>query len=161
MEIDATERYTLQPGEFRYQITVSKSDEKTAEYYLDFKKITQEMRAWFSHVYTDPDFLDNAYAIEFYDIKALSLATRQGRSAFDTYTPMGYTFSERERLFVDGIGKTIIDFVTQYQAKLVFSVPLRPALAKIYDSLLKKHAQRVQYLYKMEFIKDGLYVIEI
>ncbi|CAI1536333.1 Uncharacterised protein [Serratia quinivorans] len=74
---------------------------------------------------------------------------------------MGYTFSERERLFVDGIGKTIIDFVTQYQAKLVFSVPLRPALAKIYDSLLKKHAQRVQYLYKMEFIKDGLYVIEI
>ena len=38
MEIDAMERYTLRAGEFRYQIIVRKSDEKTAEYYLDFKR---------------------------------------------------------------------------------------------------------------------------
>lgn len=161
MEIDITEHYTFRSDEFRYQIAISKVDGKTAKYYLDFKKITQDMRAWFSPVYTEQCILDNAYVIEFYDVKALIFAARQGRSAFDTYSHMGYTFSERERLFVDGIGKTIINFAIQYQARLVFSVPLRPALAKIYDHLLKKHAHGVQYSYKMEFIKDGLYVIEI
>ncbi|MGP0940913.1 hypothetical protein ACJ8PQ_24540, partial [Serratia sp. CY74664] len=35
------------------------------------------------------------------------------------------------------------------------------ALARIYDSLLKKHARRVHYLYNQELIEDGLYVIEI
>lgn len=103
MEIDITEHYTFRSDEFRYQIAISKVDGKKAKYYLDFKKITQDMRAWFSPVYTEQCILENAYVIEFYDVKALIFAARQGRSAFDTYSHMGYTFSERERLFVDGI----------------------------------------------------------
>ncbi len=38
----------------------------------------------------------------------------------------------------------IVTFVAQYQARLVFSVPLRPALARIYDSLLKN--MRIAYI---------------
>ncbi|MEX0633129.1 hypothetical protein M8494_17995 [Serratia ureilytica] len=66
------------------------------------------------------------------------------RSLFDTYTRMAYSRYEREQLFINGIGLAIVTFVAQYQARLVFSVPLRPALARIYDSLLKN--TRIAYI---------------
>ncbi|CAI1639514.1 hypothetical protein [Serratia plymuthica] len=161
MEIDVRAQHTWVADTFRYQITVNKGGGYAAKYYLDIKKITQEMHHWFVHIYVDSEILDSAYMLEFYDIEALNFTVGQKRSAFDTYTTMNYTFRERELLFVRGVGEAIINFVARSQARLVFSAPLRPALAKIHDSLLKKHARRVQYLYKMEFIKDGLYVIEI
>ncbi len=103
----------------------------------------------------------NAFSLEFYDVKALSDVNRHRRSAFDTYTAMHYTLLQRERLFVVGIGETLLKFAYQYHARIILSAPLRPALAKIYDFLLKKYAHKGHYLYKIEFIKDGLYVIEI
>ncbi|ANS41971.1 hypothetical protein [Serratia inhibens] len=161
MDIDVRAWHTWVAGTFRYQITVNKGGGRAAKYYLDIKKITQEMHHWFMHIYVDSEILDNAYMLEFYDIEALNFTVGQKHSAFDTYTTMNYTFRERELLFVKGVGEAIINFAARSQARLVFSAPLRPALAKTYDSLLKKHAQGVQYLYRMEFIKDGLYVIEI
>ena len=161
MEIDVRESHTGIADTYRYQIAVRKGDGKTAVYHLDFKKIGQNMHHWFAPVYVDTTLLDNAFSLEFYDVKALSDASKHQRSAFDTYTAMHYTLLQRERLFVVGIGETLLKFAYQYHARIIFSAPLRPALAKIYDFLLKKHAEKGHYSYKIEFIKDGLYVIEI
>ncbi|WP_273831738.1 hypothetical protein [Serratia marcescens] len=161
MEIDVRESHTGVADTCRYQIAVRKDDGKTAIYHLDFKKIGQNMHHWFAPVYVDTTLLNNAFSLEFYDVKALSDADRHRRSAFDTYTAMHYTLFQRERLFVVGIGETLLKFAYQYHARIILSAPLRPALAKIYDFLLKKYAHKGHYLYKIEFIKDGLYVIEI
>lgn len=161
MEIDVRESHTGIADTYRYQIAVRKGDGKTAVYHLDFKKIGQSMRHWFAPVYVETALLNNAFSLEFYDVKALSDANRHQRSAFDTYTAMHYTLLQRERLFVAGIGETLLKFAYQYHARIIFSAPLRPALAKIYDFLLKKYAHTGHYLYKAEFVKDGLDVIEI
>lgn len=161
MEIDVREINARPATEYRYRITVYKNAGAAAAYYLDFKKATLRMRQWLIGAYPTSEILDNAYAMELYDVKALEVRAEVARSLFDTYTRMAYTRYEREQLFINGIGLAIVTFVAQYQARLVFSVPLRPALARIYDSLLKKHAHRVHYLYNQELIEDGLYVIEI
>lgn len=161
MEIDVRASHTGIADTYRYQIAVRKGDGKTAVYHLDFKKIGQNMHHWFAPVYVETALLNNAFSLEFDDIKALSDANRHQRSAFDTYTAMHYTLLRRERLFVVGIGETLLKFAYQYHARIIFSAPLRPALAKIYDFLLKKYAHTGRYLYKIEFVKDGLYVIEI
>ena len=161
MEIDVREINARPVTEYRYRITVYKKASSVAAYYLDFKKATLRMRQWLIGAYPAPEVLDNAYVMELYDVRALETRAEVTRSLFDTYTRMAYTRYEREQLFINGIGLAIVTFVAQYQARLVFSVPLRPALARIYDSLLKKHAHRVHYLYNQELIEDGLYVIEI
>ncbi|WP_254623387.1 hypothetical protein [Serratia marcescens] len=99
------------------------------------------------------EVLDNAYVMELYDVRALETRAEVTKSLFDTYTRMAYTRDEREQLY--GIGLAIVTFVVQYQARLIFSVPLRPALARIYDSLVKKHAHHVHYLYNQALIEDG------
>ncbi|HGW6092235.1 TPA: hypothetical protein ACNIQI_000655 [Serratia marcescens] len=161
MEIDVRESHTGIADTYRYQIAVRKGDGKTAVYHLDFKKIGQNMHHWFAPVYVETALLNNAFSLEFYDVKALNDANRHQRSAFDTYTAMHYTLLQRERLFVAEIGETLLKFAYQYHARIIFSAPLRPALAKIYDFLLKKYTHTGHYLYKVEFVKDGLYVIEI
>ena len=82
--------------------------------------------------------------MELYDVRALETRAELTKSLFDTYTRMAYTRYEREQLIINGIGLAIVTFVAQYQARLVFSVPLRPALARIYDSLLKN--MRIAYI---------------
>ncbi len=77
MEIDVRESHTGIADTYRYQITVRKSDGKTAIYHLDFKKIGQNMHHWFAPVYVDTTLLDNAFSLEFYDVKALSDASKQ------------------------------------------------------------------------------------
>ncbi|HHK8086920.1 TPA: hypothetical protein ACQVJ7_003433, partial [Serratia marcescens] len=72
--------------------------------------------------------------MELYDVRALETRAEVTKSLFDTYTRMAYTRYEREELIINGISLAIVTFVAQYQARLVFSVPLRPALARIYDS---------------------------
>ncbi|MGQ6010297.1 hypothetical protein ACUNG2_15115 [Serratia sp. IR-2025] len=161
MEIDVREINARPVTEYRYRITVYKNAGSVAAYYLDFKKATLRMRQWLIGAYPASEVLDNAYAMELYDVRALETRAQVARSLFDTYTRMAYTRYEREQLFINGIGLAIVTFVVQYQARLIFSVPLRPALARIYDSLLKKHAHYVHYLYNTELIEDGLYVIEI
>ncbi|BEO17431.1 hypothetical protein SMQC19_07780 [Serratia marcescens] len=161
MEIDVREINARPVTEYRYRITVYKKASSVAAYYLDFKKATLRMRQWLIGAYPASEVLDNAYVMELYDVRALENRAEVTRSLFDTYTRMAYTRYEREQLFINGIGLAIVTFVAQYQARLVFSVPLRPALARIYDLLLKKHAHRVHYLYNQELIEDGLYVIEI
>ena len=161
MDIDVREINARPVTEYRYRITVYKKASSVAAYYLDFKKATLRMRQWLIGAYPASEVLDNAYVMELYDVRALENRAEVTRSLFDTYTRMAYTRCEREQLFINGIGLAIVTFVTQYQARLVFSVPLRPALARIYDSLLKKHAHRVHYLYNQALIEDGLYVIEI
>lgn len=160
MGIDITEVGVEQTTECRYQITVRKNDNLTAKYYLDFKKITLEMRLWFVDVYTHPKVLDHTYLIEFYDIKALAACDMNKRSQFDTYIMMKYSLYERDYLFVSGIGEAIFRFKMQSQARVLLCVPLRPALARIYDRLLKKHAHSVHCLYRADLVEDGLYVIE-
>lgn len=161
MDIDVREINARPVTEYRYRITVYKKASSVAAYYLDFKKATLRMRQWLIGAYPAPEVLDNAYVMELYDVRALETRAEVTRSLLDTYTRMAYTRDEREQLFINGIGLAIVTFVAQYQARLVFSVPLRPALARIYDSLLKKHAHRVHYLYNQALIEDGLYVIEI
>ncbi|WP_238788552.1 MULTISPECIES: hypothetical protein [Serratia] len=114
MEIDVRESHTGIADTYRYQIAVRKGDGKTAVYHLDFKKIGQSMRHWFAPVYVETALLNNAFSLEFYDVKALSDANRHQRSAFDTYTAMHYTLLQRERLFVAGIGETLLKFAYQY-----------------------------------------------
>ncbi len=160
MEIDVTEVDAQRTTEFRYQITVRKSDGKNAEYYLDFNKITQKMRLWFTHIYTHSKILDYIYLIEFYDVKALTARDINQRSQFDTFSKMRYSLSERERFFVNGLGEAILRFKKQSEAKVILCFPLRPALARIYDRLLKKHAKSVHCLYRLDLVEDGLYVIE-
>lgn len=137
MEIDVRESHTGIADTYRYQIAVRKGDGKSAIYHLDFKRIGQNMHHWFAPVYVDTAILNNAFSLEFYDVKALSDVNRHRRSAFDTYTAMHYTLLQRERLFVVGIGETLLKFAYQYHARIILSAPLRPALAKIYDFLLK------------------------
>ncbi|HAT4519084.1 TPA: hypothetical protein I9281_004058 [Serratia marcescens] len=161
MEIDVKEINARPVTEYRYRITVYKKASSVAAYYLDFKKATLRMRQWLIGAYPASEVLDNAYVMELYDVRALENRAEVTRSLFDTYTRMAYTRYEREQLFINGIGLAIVTFVAQYQARLVFSVPLRPALARIYDSLLKKHAHHVHYLHNQALIEDGLYVIEI
>lgn len=144
MEIDVREINARPATEYRYRITVYKNAGAAAAYYLDFKKATLRMRQWLIGAYPTSEILDNAYAMELYDVKALEVRAEVARSLFDTYTRMAYTRYEREQLFINGIGLAIVTFVAQYQARLVFSVPLRPALARIYDSLLKN--TRVAYI---------------
>ncbi|OCN21019.1 hypothetical protein AN664_0214125 [Serratia marcescens] len=119
------------------------------------------MRQWLIGAYPASEILDNAYVMELYDVRALETRAEVTKSLFDTYTRMAYTRYEREELIINGISLAIVTFVAQYQARLVFSVPLRPALARIYDSLLKKHAHCVHYLYNQELVEEGLHVIEI
>ncbi|HGA3040105.1 TPA: hypothetical protein ACIR5X_001628 [Serratia marcescens] len=161
MEIDVREINARPVTEYRYRITVFKKASTVAAYYLDFKKATLRMRQWLIGAYPASEVLDNAYVMELYDVRALETRAEVTKPLFDTYTRMAYTRDEREQLFINGIGQAIVTFVAQYQARLLFSVPLRPALARIYDSLLKKHAHRVHYLYNQGLIEDGLYVIEI
>ncbi|TFZ52015.1 hypothetical protein E5C26_07605 [Serratia proteamaculans] len=160
MEIDITEVDAQRSTEFRYQITVRKNDGKNAEYYLDFNKITQKMRLWFKHIYTHSGILDHIYLIEFYDVKALTAHDINQRSQFDTFSVMRYSLREREKLFVNGLGEAILRFKKQSKAKVILCFPLRPALARIYDALLKKHAHSVHCLYRMDLVEEGLYVIE-
>lgn len=102
------------------------------------------MRQWLIGAYPASEILDNAYVMELYDVRALETRAELTKSLFDTYTRMAYTRYEREQLIINGIGLAIVTFVAQYQARLVFSVPLRPALARIYDSLLKN--MRIAYI---------------
>ena len=160
MEIDVRAQHTWVTDTFRYQITVNKGGEHAAKYYLDIKKITQEMRHWFVHIYVDTGILDHTYLVEFYDVKALTARSTDKRSQFDTYSVMRFSLHEREQFFVDGIGEAILRFKRKSHARVIFSIPLRPALARIYDRLLKKHAQSVHCIYRLDLVEDGLYVIE-
>ncbi|CAI0769822.1 Uncharacterised protein [Serratia proteamaculans] len=123
MEIDVTEVDAQRSTEFRYQITVRKSDGKNAEYYLDFNKITQKMRLWFTHIYTHSKILDYIYLIEFYDVKALTARDINQRSQFDTFGKMRYSLSERERFFVTGLGEAIYVSKNKVKPKLFSASP--------------------------------------
>lgn len=88
MDFDVRESHTGIADTYRYQIAVRKGDGKSAIYHLDFKKIGQNMHHWFAPVYMDTAILNNAFSLEFYDVKALSDVNRYRRSAFDTYTAL-------------------------------------------------------------------------
>ncbi|MGP0939880.1 hypothetical protein ACJ8PQ_18895, partial [Serratia sp. CY74664] len=83
MEIDVREINARPATEYRYRITVYKNAGAAAAYYLDFKKATLRMRQWLIGAYPTSEILDNAYAIELYDVKALEVRAEVARSLFD------------------------------------------------------------------------------
>ncbi|WOZ79100.1 hypothetical protein [Kosakonia sacchari] len=157
--IDISEIETPIYGEFRYSVRVCKNDKREAIYLVDFKKLIKELYHHFESIYPEPDILNKTYMVEFYDIMALKNGEK--RSQFDTYTDMRYTEEEREIFLLQGIGEVIKDFARQQDVRIIFNVPLRQSLAIIYDGLLKKHADGVNFHYRSDLVEEGLYVIEV
>lgn len=157
--IEISEIETPVDGEFRYSVKVCKSDEREATYLVDFKKLIKELYHHFKSIYPDPETLNKTYMVEFYDIMALTAG--ETKSQFDTYTDMRYTEEEREIFLLQGIGEVIKDFAHQQDVRIIFNVPLRQSLAMIYDTLLKKYADGVNFHYRSDLTEDGLYVVEV
>jgi len=142
----------------RYLMLVKKEKGRFTEYIIDFR-CGDEINLFLSDYHERNELLNNTFMVEFFDLQ--SIYSIANKSKFEKLSDMHYSLEELERFFVEGIAEAIFDVVNSSNATIIFSVPSRPALGRLYHQLLKKHAPTVNYTYREDIRNEvNLYVLE-
>lgn len=73
---------------------------------------------------------------------------------------MAFSHGELHQFLVEGVGQALELFFHQQSVAAMFAMPIRPALGKVYDRLLRRYAAEKGFIYNQTWLQEAVYVIE-
>ncbi len=141
-----------------YLVSVKKSGGRNNEYVVEIKRLPTMIHNCFG-CYWSGYYLQNCcWLVDFYPYDALFSSELGARYKVDRR--MAFSYSELVRFLAEGVGQAVESFLQHQLVASLLAMPIHPALGKMYDRLLRRHAAEKGFIYNQTWLQEAVYVIE-
>lgn len=141
-----------------YLVSVKKSGGRDNEYVVEIGPLPLVTQQYFSHYWCESYLKKCCWVVGFYTLDALFSLESEARYQADRR--MAFSHGELQQFLVEGVGQALELFFHQQSVAAMFAMPIRPALGKVYDRLLRRYAAEKGFIYNQTWLQEAVYVIE-